>query len=590
MITTDVTGRHLTEMETQQTSEATSSLSSLPDLTSSISSEPFSAITTAPFEISSLPASSSSSPTFDSTTLTTTELSSALPETSTLNEQTTAPTTVTEYLTFSASVSSLRSRPMRTRRSSRRPRTTTITSTRTYRTRRRTSLSTLPDQSTSAVDLLQSFLHSTSLNLTDLPPSSWNLSLQTNRSLLLDITLPSSNVTSNLTLADIQADRFVASIVGSSVNLQVHEVEAKEFSLTMNLTSVQPSEVIIGHVRSEHFQLTLSKTDEINLQVQRVDADTAELIFDDQFCSRGSDVEINLNLSKNGNRSSHSSLVSIFDCCSLGTIRFGNRPPLSFGSVFARVRMLKQSCDTEQPFVLFFDLCERENPCLNGGTCQSTPPNYNDPASPPAEISYHCLCPPDASGEHCQYLRYPFGYCVNDGSLVEAVDHNKRPIKVCACPAGFRGEHCEENINDCAGILCSKRGICQDAINNYTCICFDGFYGEHCQETETETMLLQVVSKSFAVVAMLLIASIAALVVASDIHTYVTRRKPHQQRSLLLGSDEIAIEMDHFSPNVTKRRKKCLPNHSSTGYAQLFQSQSVNSLPTHYTSASLSFA
>ena len=103
-------------------------------------------------------------------------------------------------------------------------------------------------------------------------------------------------------------------------------------------------------------------------------------------------------------------------------------------------------------------------------------------------------------------------------------------------------------------------------------------------------MLLQVVSKSFAVVAMLLIASIAALVVASDIHTYVTRRKPQKQRSLLLGSDEIAIEMDHFSPSEMKRRKKCLPNHASMRYAQLFQSQSVNYIPTHYNPASLSFA
>lgn len=265
--------------------------------------------------------------------------------------------------------------------------------------------------------------------------------------------------------------------------------------------------------------------------------------------------------------------------------------------------MLKESCDSDQPLVLFFDLCERENPCLNGGTCRSVPPNYDDPASsnhPPAEINYKCLCPSDASGEHCQYLRYPFGYCVNGGSLIEALDRNKRPIKVCACPSGFRGEHCEENINDCSGITCSSRGICQDAINNYTCICFDGFYGDLCQETKTETMLLQVVSKSFAVVAILLIASIAGLVVASDVHTYLTRKSTRdEQRSTarsnviehsvrLLDSDEIGIELENFSRSAMKRRKKFLRIQSSTGYSQLSQSQSATSIPTHFNPASQS--
>ena len=52
--------------------------------------------------------------------------------------------------------------------------------------------------------------------------------------------------------------------------------------------------MILGHVRSEHLQLTLVTTNGINLQVQRVDSDTGELIFDEPFCRSGSDLEINL--------------------------------------------------------------------------------------------------------------------------------------------------------------------------------------------------------------------------------------------------------------------------------------------------------
>lgn len=154
-----------------------------------------------------------------------------------------------------------------------------------------------------------------SLNLVDLPPSSWNLSFQTNESILLDMTLPSSNATSNLTLGNIQAERFSASIAGSSVNLQVNQIETKQFSLTMNLTnnstSNQRSEVLIGRIKTEKFQMKISKTDDINLKIQQVDTDTAELVFEDPFCSTGSNVEINLNLGKSGNRSSMFAVRSV---------------------------------------------------------------------------------------------------------------------------------------------------------------------------------------------------------------------------------------------------------------------------------------
>jgi hypothetical protein len=90
-----------------------------------------------------------------------------------------------------------------------------------------------------------------------------------------------------------------------------------------------------------------------------------------------------------------------------------------------------------------------------------------------------------------------------------------------------------------------------------TRVCFDGFYADHWQETEPETMLPQVVNKSFATVAMLLIDSIASLpcLWPDDIHTYLTRRKPQQQRPtvlknsvLLLESHEIAIEESNAFP------------------------------------------
>jgi ABC-type sugar transport system ATPase subunit len=142
-------------------------------------------------------------------------------------------------------------------------------------------------------------------NLIDLPPSSWNLSLHTNDSVLLDIILPSpSHATTNLTITNVEANRFSANIIGVPVNLQVDQIQVKEFSLAMNLTTNQTnqsvSDVVIGHVRSERFQLDITKSDNMNIHIQQVDSETAELFFDSQFCTNETNLQINLNLSKNG--------------------------------------------------------------------------------------------------------------------------------------------------------------------------------------------------------------------------------------------------------------------------------------------------
>jgi hypothetical protein len=144
-------------------------------------------------------------------------------------------------------------------------------------------------------------------------------------------------------------------------------------------------------------------------------------------------------------------------------------------------------------------------------------------------------------------------------------------METCLCAPGFQGHHCENNIDDCIGIRCSNHGICQDRINTYTCSCFDGFYGNQCEQTNVQTVLLQVASKSFATVAILIIASIVGLVVASDIHTYLTRKKEtthhrvheiprakselFENSVLLLGFGDAPIEMRDLS-TVHRGRKR----------------------------------
>lgn len=146
-------------------------------------------------------------------------------------------------------------------------------------------------------------------DLNDFAPSTWNVSLKSNDSVLLDVILPSSNISSNLTFTDIELNRLSTNIIGTPVNVYVDRVNTKQFSLKMNATNNNPksnntkpssSDIIIGHVKSEQFELSLVKTDNMHVRVQQVDSTTAELFLDSNFCTNESSLEINLNLSKNG--------------------------------------------------------------------------------------------------------------------------------------------------------------------------------------------------------------------------------------------------------------------------------------------------
>eukprot|EP00061_Rhincodon_typus_P014612 g41735.t1 len=53
---------------------------------------------------------------------------------------------------------------------------------------------------------------------------------------------------------------------------------------------------------------------------------------------------------------------------------------------------------------------------------------------------------------------------------------------MCRCQAGFAGQRCEINVNDCARSPCANGATCIDQINNYTCTCAAGFSGRDCDQ------------------------------------------------------------------------------------------------------------
>ncbi|EGT59406.1 CBN-CRB-1 protein [Caenorhabditis brenneri] len=74
-----------------------------------------------------------------------------------------------------------------------------------------------------------------------------------------------------------------------------------------------------------------------------------------------------------------------------------------------------------------------------------------------------------------------FSTCLNGGTCNDI--WNKRK---CTCPAGFTGENCEENVNDCKYMDCGKNGYCLDGIDGSSCVCNNGFTGDHCEHATDE--------------------------------------------------------------------------------------------------------
>jgi probable HAF family extracellular repeat protein len=51
----------------------------------------------------------------------------------------------------------------------------------------------------------------------------------------------------------------------------------------------------------------------------------------------------------------------------------------------------------------------------------------------------------------------------------------------CACDAGYDGDLCEKNIDDCTPNPCRNGGRCEDGVGEYSCVCDGRFTGDDCE-------------------------------------------------------------------------------------------------------------
>jgi hypothetical protein len=65
----------------------------------------------------------------------------------------------------------------------------------------------------------------------------------------------------------------------------------------------------------------------------------------------------------------------------------------------------------------------------------------------------------------------------------------------CSCLNGFNGTNCENNIDDCYGVVCMNGGSCVDKVQNFECMCTEGWKGINCGEMVTCSA--QVISQDY---------------------------------------------------------------------------------------------
>lgn len=90
---------------------------------------------------------------------------------------------------------------------------------------------------------------------------------------------------------------------------------------------------------------------------------------------------------------------------------------------------------------------------------------------------YSCVCPAGYSGQQCQNndddcQGKP---CLNNGVCIDLINDFR-----CQCVPGFVGTLCQENVDDCEMRPCANGGRCSDLVNDFRCECAPGFEGKDC--------------------------------------------------------------------------------------------------------------
>ena len=170
--------------------------------------------------------------------------------------------------------------------------------------------------------------------------------------------------------------------------------------------------------------------------------------------------------------------------------------------------------------------CDILQPCENEGTCNNTNTTSN---------FYRCSCRTGFHGDRCEGDRRPCkrDTCLNHGEylrtallekyksialLIGVCNETANNTHRCTCSPDWQGTHCETSVNYCGNVICLNNGVCRSMSQNYTCDCLgSSFSGRYCEVKSSQLKVHEVVSRSFAFVAICAMITAAMFIVVMDI-------------------------------------------------------------------------
>ena len=104
-------------------------------------------------------------------------------------------------------------------------------------------------------------------------------------------------------------------------------------------------------------------------------------------------------------------------------------------------------------------------------------------------------------------------------------------------------------VNYCENITCLNKGVCRPLFLHSKCECVYGYSGDLCEITATELIIHQMISKSFAYVAIIAMAIVAVFIIIMDVLKYC------------FGIDPACEEVEPVRQNKRAKRQKLYIQH-----------------------------
>ncbi len=117
----------------------------------------------------------------------------------------------------------------------------------------------------------------------------------------------------------------------------------------------------------------------------------------------------------------------------------------------------------------------------------------------------------------------------------------------CHCVPGYDGINCQLISDKCGNIKCENNGICSSSNVSWSCRCLDAslYSGEYCQHKSTALVIKQVLSKSFASIAITAITMVFLFVIIMDILKYIFKIDPVDRERRLMKLKERKNRSNH---------------------------------------------